>query len=180
MTLLLLVLAGLSLLIMNRRQESHLEKIGELFFKTESQMNPGSAYKDIVQKYPSYPVAQIASLLLAGEEWRQGKENEAISALKASVGKLPSVFSSIALWGEVQLLWQQRKNDEALALLTHSGSRGAEEFLGGYFQYLQGEILASSNKTAEAKALFEKIIQPGNEEADVYLQKMARNRLLNL
>lgn len=180
MTLLLLVLAGVSLLIMNRRQESHLEKIGELFFKTESQMDPGPAYKDIVQKYPSYPVAQIASLLLAGEEWRQGKEGEALSALKGLADKLPSVFSAIALWGEAQLLWQQGKNDDALALLTHSGSHGAEEFLGGYFQYLQGEILAASHKKAEAKALFEKMIQPGNEESDIYLQKMARNRLLSL
>ncbi len=176
----LVIVAGLLVLFMNQKKSSDLNKISELFFQAEGKADPKPTYQEIVKKYSSYPVAEMAQVLLASEEVRQDKIDEAQSALKTSVDKLPSVFGSVALWGEAQLLWQQGKNDEVLALLSSSGPRGEEGLLGNYFRYLRGEILEAAGKTAEAKALYEKLSESGGEDSDVYLQKLVRNRLLLL
>lgn len=178
--LLLLAAGGLSVLLMNQKKENDLEKIGGLFFKASAEADPLPTYQLIVKKYPSYPIAQIAHMMAASVLSHRGKDDEAEATLQEAVHQLPAVFSSIALWEEAQLLWQEGKNDKALEILSRSGALGEGSFLGTYFRYLRGEILEASGKTDEAKALYEKLSGPNDEEVDITVQKMARNRLLLL
>jgi predicted negative regulator of RcsB-dependent stress response len=150
-----------------RHEQSHAEQASQIYEDLKSAItarkaDEAAAIGDrLVKDFGKTPYASGASLRLAQQAVEQGKLDDAAKRLQwvADNGK-DDGLRDLAKLRLARVLWQQKKNDDALKLLE--GDHGAYAAL---FEELRGDIKLSQGDRAAARAAYDQALKSAGDAA---------------
>jgi predicted negative regulator of RcsB-dependent stress response len=150
-----------------RYEQSHAEQASQIYEDLKSAITARKSDEAVaigdrlVKDYSKTPYASGASLRLAQQAVEQGKLDDAAKRLQwvADNGK-DDGLRDLAKLRLARVLWQQKKNDDALKLLD--GDHGSYAAL---FNELRGDIKLSMGDRAAARAAYEQAVKSSGDAA---------------
>ncbi len=129
----------------------------------------------IVANYDGTAVGPVASYLIANQQYRSGKLDEAAAAYRNNSGKLDPHLRDLQRFGAATIDFQQKKYSDAITVLEQMQTE--QSFLNEDLYILLGLSYEKSNQPDKAIATYENMIQLLQNSS---LRPWAEERLLSL
>lgn len=131
-------------------------------------------YRKVSTDYPDSGAAASAQLLLAGQLWEEGKEDEAVKTLKSLAGAENHLASAQAKFTLAGLQLKQGKTDEAKSGYEAVLSNSEAKYLHPFSLVALGDIAKAAGEEEKAKEYYQRKLDDFPAYAD---QNIAVTRL---
>lgn len=170
------VVGSIFFLVMSKSGEDKVLQVNNALFEALQSENKKDSLIFLVTQNKNKQSLFMATLELMQMEALEGKTTEALKWLTQAKSQIPSFLKPMLVLSEVQLLWEEGKQDKALDLLKPWDNK-EDLILGKYPLFLKAKILDDLGQTEEALALYRKIYQE-EEVSSFFLRQEAKARAL--
>ncbi|NNM29254.1 MAG: tetratricopeptide repeat protein, partial [Akkermansiaceae bacterium] len=148
-----LIVAASGYIVLTGLKETEDTTAGEALVSAEGI----AALRDVMEAHAGTPAAGSAAILLADEQWKDGRRPESIASLRQFLADQPDhPAAPTARMALGMRLLEQDKKDEATAIFQEVIDDPNAKHLAPFALFALGDLQRAAGKEDEAKALFER------------------------